>query len=452
MAGAISPIRPKGVLLHSACSDHALSHAAELGLRFQCSLCCAARLPKRTPPKDEVYSKASVLDDQSSLGSPSSFIPSTTWMAHVDPKVMAAYSHSAGEPPRDVIIQRTRKAYKHFDLAASLRSFGLDSCSTESMLPGTVAVHFFDDESFESRTPAEWVPKNGLPAAKARIVSPAAKDPAQAFRHATVHDVNPCTNMYLVAFANQPNTPQWVHRLFICFDAEDPKKYAQRLAAAYRGRADAERTLRLSLLVDCMPYGDVPQLSVEQINRMLNYALNNKALKTQMKLMDTSMLISEINIDYARTLNQLVFNSLMQPRPNLSSESGDEPYSITTAEHGRFEALQPADKLTPVPARAAPAGGTVPVPVYDFPERFSQFVFASLLTKQEAIQALVRTRQECVRLLDRNLFHLSSNKTLPVIDFLQVRYDSLYAIFVSFLLAKGQESRSHSPRSLVRYL
>lgn len=364
--------------------------------------------------------QAKVLAEQSSLASPGSFIPSTTWMPHVDPKVMVAYSHCPGEPPRDVIIQRTRKRYKAFDLASCLKSAGLSSSSSNSVLPGTIAVHFFDDESFESRTHTEWAPKNGLPPARARIVSPAAQDPAHTFRHAAVHDVDPSTNMYLITYDNQPDAPEWVHRLFVCFDAEDPKKYAKRLAAAYQGRADAERTLRLSLLVDCMPYGDVPQLSVEQINRMLNYALNNKALKTQMKLMDTSMLISEINIDYARTLNQLVFNSLMQPKPKLSSDGAATSCGVVTAGHGRFSALQPADELVTVPAKPPPASGTVPIAVYDFPERFSQFVFASLLTKQEAIQALVRTRQECVRLVDRSLFHLPGTKTMSVIDFLQV--------------------------------
>lgn len=340
-------------------------------------------------------------------------------MPHVDPKVMAAYNHSPGEPPRDVIIQRTRKAYKKFDLLSSLQSMGLGSSDAASLLSGTVDIHHFDDESYESRTHAEWVPLNGQPFAKARIVTPGPRYPSHILRDATVHDVDPPTNTYLVAFVGQPETPEWLHRIFICFDAEDPRKYAQRLAAAYRGRADAERVLRLSLLVDCMPYGDVPQLSVEQINRMLNYALNNKALKTQMKLMDTSMLISEINIDYARTLNQLVFNSIMLQSKASSSGAGTTSNSAPPASD-RFAALKPPDEFVAAQPRPVPHCGTVPIAEYDFPERFSQFVFASLLTKQEAILALVRTRQECVRLVDRSLFHLSNSKTMPVIDFLQV--------------------------------
>ena len=45
---------------------------------------------------------------------------------------------------------------------------------------------------------------------------------------------------------------------------------------------------------------------------MLGFALNSKKLKD--KLMDTSQLISEINIEYARTMNKIVFDDSMQPK------------------------------------------------------------------------------------------------------------------------------------------
>lgn len=44
-----------------------------------------------------------------------------------------------------------------------------------------------------------------------------------------------------------------------------------------------------------------------QVNRMLGFALNSKRLKD--KLMDSSQLITEINIEYARTMNKIVFDA-----------------------------------------------------------------------------------------------------------------------------------------------
>ena len=43
---------------------------------------------------------------------------------------------------------------------------------------------------------------------------------------------------------------------------------------------------------------------------MLGYALNSKKLKD--KLMDTSQLISEVNIEYARTMNRIIFDKAVQ--------------------------------------------------------------------------------------------------------------------------------------------
>jgi dynein heavy chain len=39
---------------------------------------------------------------------------------------------------------------------------------------------------------------------------------------------------------------------------------------------------------------------------MLNFALNSKKLKD--KLMDTSQLISEVNTEYCRTMNKVIFD------------------------------------------------------------------------------------------------------------------------------------------------
>lgn len=386
-----------------------------------------------------------------------------TWVPHTDPKVMAPYQHSPGDVPRDVIVQRTRKAYKQCDLDRTLRSLGINYAAKDAAttLAGTVPLHFFDDESFESRMPSQWVPKDGSAPTSCRVLRLHAPQTVKMFQKALVHDVDPATNTYLITQVERPQAdPEWIHRVFICFDAEDPRTYAQRLTAAYRGRCDAEQTLQLSLLVDCMPYGDMPQLSVEQINRILNNSLNNKSLKTQMKLIDTSMLINEINTEYSRTLNRIVFDALLASK---AAEPVLGAAAVATASAGKpqFEAVQPVehalelrkltqkadkqagsrahshsvthtapnlDKIGSAPisdsTRAESACGTVAIAQYDFPACFSKFVFASLLTKTEAINALVRTRQECVRLIDKSLFHFQHTKTLSVIDFLQVQpYD-----------------------------
>ena len=80
--------------------------------------------------------------------------------------------------------------------------------------------------------------------------------------------------------------------------------------STYTLRGETEKTLLYHLYVDSMPTEDVPPLTVEQVNRVLGFALNSRKLRD--KLMDTSQFISEINIEYARTMNKIVFDDSMQ--------------------------------------------------------------------------------------------------------------------------------------------
>ena len=68
-------------------------------------------------------------------------------------------------------------------------------------------------------------------------------------------------------------------RICICFHAEDPFVFARRVAAAQRGRQHAEQLMRYQLAIESMPSEDVLVPSVEQINRVLDFALNSKTLK-----------------------------------------------------------------------------------------------------------------------------------------------------------------------------
>ena len=55
--------------------------------------------------------------------------------------------------------------------------------------------------------------------------------------------------------------------------------FAKRVAAAQRSRQHAEQLMRYQLAIESMPSEDVLVPSVEQINRVLDFALNSKTLK-----------------------------------------------------------------------------------------------------------------------------------------------------------------------------
>ena len=44
-----------------------------------------------------------------------------------------------------------------------------------------------------------------------------------------------------------------IHRLYICFDAEDPRKFVERLSVAIRNRLYSDSMIRYNHYIDNMP-------------------------------------------------------------------------------------------------------------------------------------------------------------------------------------------------------
>jgi dynein heavy chain len=186
--------------------------------------------------------------------------------------------------------------------------------------------------------------------------------------------------------SSSSSVPFWVPRLQLCFAAEDPCIYAKRFAAAHASFAGAEVQLAYELCIDSMPVDDVPQLSTEQVNRVLTFALNSKKLKD--RLMDTSGLINEANLEHARAMNKVALHM-------LTAAAAGAAGSAAVAAAGSGEQLLPFAVPTPLPAKPVPAKGTVEVAAgYDFREQLSEFSFKTLLTKPEVIFALGKIRLE----------------------------------------------------------
>ncbi|KAK9803422.1 hypothetical protein WJX72_010826 [[Myrmecia] bisecta] len=344
--------------------------------------------------------------------------PEDDW-PHLQPKLLAALQTRPGETPRGVQIQRKRRLFAMQSLPDLLSAEGVDLTAGRERSPASsiLGLEIFDDTDYESRTAAEWVPRiPGAPKTPAKVAV-YHDDGSCSWEDCAVTDYDEPSNAYLVEVvapaplqggdstgggAGPPHVVmQWVPRINLYFKAEDPFVFAKRVAAAHRSKAHAEALLRYHLCVDSMPTDDIPPLTMEQINRMLGFALNSKKLKD--KLMDTSQLINETNIEYARTMNKIVFDATIkaaaQGKPDLA-----------------LVPLKPSDFPLEAPCQA-PGKGTVDVPAYDFPEQFSEFSFRSLLTKAEVVMAAVKVRTECNKVLKMNLCQTHFAKSSRVEEF-----------------------------------
>lgn len=71
--------------------------------------------------------------------------------------------------------------------------------------------------------------------------------------------------------ASGPNQ-WWIPRIFLLFYAEDPRIFADRVAAAFRLRNVYEAELRYNLYIDCMPMDGVGELDQASLKRMIDWA------------------------------------------------------------------------------------------------------------------------------------------------------------------------------------
>lgn len=54
-----------------------------------------------------------------------------------------------------------------------------------------------------------------------------------------------------------------LHRIFICLDAEDPRKFVMRIANAFRERSYASSIIKYNYFIDNMPREDLAELDTE---------------------------------------------------------------------------------------------------------------------------------------------------------------------------------------------
>lgn len=123
-----------------------------------------------------------------------------------------------------------------------------------------------------------------------------------------------------------------LHRVYILFDDEDPREFGKRFAYAYNTRVVADSLLKYNFYIENMPTQHSLEMSNEQTNRMLGMTQNTKQLRGKSSS-DTTALLNEVNFEYAKTMNKIVFDKHMgQTGPNLITGPLEMPQEKEKAE------------------------------------------------------------------------------------------------------------------------
>ncbi len=153
-----------------------------------------------------------------------------------------------------------------------------------------------------------------------------------------------------------------------------------------------------------MPTDEIPELTSDQLMKIIKQALTARSFKGKSQ-QDTQPLIAEINVDFAKTMNRIIFDKHMRGRGKDLIGGG----------------LQ----LPPAPRPRRPYYGMIQIPSSNLPDVFTGFCFASILTRVEAIKAGERINEECLEAQEKEIFNTNLTKTLKLDDFMKIENSSI---------------------------
>ena len=350
----------------------------------------------------------------------------------IEPKVIAPYETRPGQIPRKIEIERKKRLYANQKVEMLLAAKGIDysvepipSLSNINSGVPSLPLEAFDNEDFEVREPLDWMScasvRGYLPARALKLTGYG----TGTWADAKVTGYNEEAQKFTLEWVDGSKLPPSLSRMHICFKAEDPFNFVERVADAHARRSLAEKELLYKLYIDCMPTDDMKPLDAEQCARVQSLAVNSKVLR-QTNL-DTSVLMNEISIEYLRTMNRIILDDVARKAEAAKEEMGAAPSAVGGAGAGYGAAMTSTlEAPMEAPPPPPPATGTLATPLVPgiFREHSNEFLFNSFLTNPDIIRIIVSVKAECTKMMDTNFFSLAT-KTVLLDEFCNAQQGSI---------------------------
>ncbi len=115
------------------------------------------------------------------------------------------------------------------------------------------------------------------------------------------------TDKFLVKYLDS-GAETSIPKIHIWFNFEDPRKFARRVAQAHKLRTHADSLIRYNYYVENMPVQDGYELDVEKRKKLERIAISSSK---ELEGLDSTSLILEVNQEYIKTLNSIIFNKYL---------------------------------------------------------------------------------------------------------------------------------------------
>ena len=330
----------------------------------------------------------------------------------LEPKVLVPFKPGIGKTPRRIVVERQKRLFALQDLAQLLLDLGIDSAVPDP--PNALPLELFDNTEYECRPIGTWLAmaepaddgSKFLPCLFLRPPSEGGK-PAL-WTEGQVQRFDAKSQRFTVLFRASVGGPLTatieVHRIQLCFRAEDPFIFTRRVAAAYAAREAAEAAIRYQLYIECMPTEELPTMEKERVSRMLALALCTPKLKENK--LNASSLVNEVQLEYSRTMSAIIF----EQRSAAAAAAADAaPLGVLPGPGGdaMFSLVVPATEVR----RPVPESALVEVPAHECLHQKQGFAFHTFLSKPEIIACSQKVRSECNKVLAMSLLSTGFTKS-----------------------------------------
>jgi dynein heavy chain len=357
-----------------------------------------------------------------------------------EPKVLSPHKTRPGNPPRRIEVERKKREYVSFDINAEMTNNGViehirdtrKNCEQTIETIDQYPLSYFDNTEYDSQPAEFWqslvaeAGESGV-VARAMFISPPIPPRPKVigekidslvrnyrdifWASCRVVGYNAEKDVFSVFFSaadsfsiSHEDTTRDLERIYVCFEAESPRVYCERLSNIVKSKRTHHASISLNLYTDCMPMESLNPLDSESVNRVLERAINTGSLKRN-AMLDTSSVLQQYNLNHMRTLNQIIFADMLEKREqdvrSVHSNSYDAALLKSLVSPNTFGKAKDA-----ILTGAEDTIG----------EKVKAFRFASLTSQGEVNTIMLSIQNEVVG-LDKQYFFVYPEKTMRIEEY-----------------------------------
>jgi dynein heavy chain len=340
-------------------------------------------------------------------------------IAYIDPKVNEPHELIQDRPPRKVMIDRMKKVYATINIETLLKKVNVDY-TREDTLEAWLPLEFFEDKDLDIYTPEQWIQKSKDKEGNQLYIPGVGlyknEEGVGTWRRVLINNYDKSGEKFEGVWDDEKKGLCDLSKIYLLFDAENPYLFLKKVSLAHLEREKAESIIKYNYYIDKMVVDGLPELPEEQKVRLRKGLDKIPFYKNGIEPKQIDDLLKELNLNYLRTTNKIIF---------------DKFYSLAIPNQLILGDIKlPDNILNNHQINKAPDRGLIDVPDYQYIEAYKNFTFKTLLCRKEIIECLQKIKDECNPIREKlSLFQFDIRRPMRLQEFKQIQKSEINKVY-----------------------